>query len=58
MDTYMNKNKNKNKFSLENLIGKIDQKSLVGQNGISSNGLSNLVENIIHEIMNKEKNAF
>ena len=56
MDTYMSKNENK--FSLENLINKIDQNNLVGQNGITSNGLSSLVENIIHEIMNKEKNAF
>ena len=56
MDTYMSKNENK--FSLENLINKIDQNNLVGQNGITSNGLASLVENIIHEIMNKEKNAF
>lgn len=56
MDTYMSKNENK--FNLENLISKIDQSNLVGQNGITSNGLSSLVENIIHEIMNKEKSTF
>ena len=56
MDTYMNKNESK--FSLENLISKTDKNNLVGENGITSNGLVNLIENIIHEIMNKEKSRF
>ena len=56
MDTYMNKNESK--FSLENLISKADKNNLVGENGITSNGLVNLIENIIHEIMNKEKSRF
>ena len=45
-------NKNESKFSLENLISKADKNNLVGENGITSNGLVNLIENIIHEIMN------
>lgn len=56
MDTYMNKNESK--FSLENLISKADKNNLVAENGITSNGLVNLIENIIHEIMNKEKSRF
>ncbi len=56
MDRYMNKNESK--FSLENLISKADKNNLVGENGITSNGLVNLIENIIHEIMNKEKSRF
>ena len=56
MDTNMNKNESK--FSLENLISKADKNNLVGENGINSNGLVNLIENIIHEIMNKEKSRF
>ena len=51
-------NKNESKFSLENLISKADKNNLVGENGITSNGLVNLIENIIHEIMNKEKSRF
>ena len=56
MDRYMNKNESK--FSLENLISKADKNNLVAENGITSNGLVNLIENIIHEIMNKEKSRF
>ena len=51
-------NKNESKFSLEKLISKADKNNLVGENGITSNGLVNLIENIIHEIMNKEKSRF
>jgi len=56
MDAYMSKMEDG--FNLEKLLGDLSQNDLVGRNGISSNGLTSLVENIIHEIMNKEKVDF
>ena len=56
MDAYMNKKENK--INIEQLLGNLSKNDLVGVNGISSNGLASLVENILHEIMNKEKSEF
>lgn len=56
MDAYMNKIENK--LNIDKLLGNLSKNDLVGTNGISSNGLASLVENIIHEIMNKEKSEF
>ena len=50
--------KMENKLNIDQLLGNLSKNDLVGANGISSNGLASLVENIIHEIMNKEKNEF
>lgn len=47
-----------NKLNIDQLLGNLSKNDLVGANGISSNGLASLVENIIHEIMNKEKNEY
>ena len=47
-----------NKLNIDQLLGNLSKNDLVGANGISSNGLASLVENIIHEIMNKEKSEF
>ena len=56
MDAYMSKMENK--LNIDQLLGNLSKNDLVGANGISSNGLASLVENIIHEIMNKEKSEF
>ena len=56
MDAYMSKMENK--LNIDQLLGNLSRNDLVGANGISSNGLASLVENIIHEIMNKEKSEF
>ena len=56
MDAYMSQMENK--LNIDQLLGNLSKNDLVGANGISSNGLASLVENIIHEIMNKEKNEF
>ena len=56
MEAYMNQTENK--LNIDQLLGNISKNDLIGVNGISSNGLATLVENIIHEIMNKEKNEF
>ncbi|MBT5750164.1 MAG: IS256 family transposase [Flavobacteriales bacterium] len=47
-----------NKLNIEKLLGNLSKNDLVGANGISSKGLVTLVENIIHEIMNKEKSEY
>jgi len=51
-------NKKENKINIDQLLGNLSKNDLVGVNGISSNGLASLVENILHEIMNKEKGEF
>ena len=51
-------NKKENKLNIDQLLGNLSKNDLVGANGISSNGLASLVENILHEIMNKEKSEF
>ena len=56
MEAYMNQRENK--LNIDQLLGNINKNDLIGANGISSNGLATLVENIIHEIMNKEKSEF
>ena len=56
MDAYMSQIENK--LNIDQLLGNLSKNDLVGSNGISSNGLATLVENIIHEIMNKEKSEF
>ena len=56
MEAYMSQTENK--LNIDQLLGNISKNDLIGANGISSNGLATLVENIIHEIMNKEKNEF
>jgi len=56
MDAYMSQIENK--LNIDQLLGNLNKNDLVGVNGISSNGLASLVENIIHEIMNKEKNEY
>ena len=56
MDAYMSQIEKK--LNIEQLLGNISKNDLVGSNGISSNGLASLVENIIHEIMNKEKREY
>jgi len=56
MDKYMNQIENK--LNIDQLLSNLSKNDLIGTNGISSNGLATLVENIIHEIMNKEKNEF
>ena len=56
MDAYMSQIENK--MNIDKLLGNLNKNNLVGNNGISSNGLASLVENIIHEIMNKEKSEF
>lgn len=50
--------KMENKLNIDQLLGNLNKNTIVGSNGISSNGLASLVENIIHEIMNKEKQEF
>ena len=47
-----------NKLNIDQLLKNLSKNDLVGSNGINSNGLASLVENIIHEIMNKEKNEY
>jgi len=56
MDAYMSQIENK--LNIDQLLKNLSKNDLVGSNGISSNGLASLVENIIHEIMNKEKNEY
>ena len=56
MEAYMSQRENK--LNIDQLLGNISKNDLIGTNGISSNGLATLVENIIHEIMNKEKSEF
>jgi len=56
METYMSQIENK--LNIDQLLGNLSKDDLVGANGISSNGLASLVENIIHEIMNKEKSEY
>jgi transposase-like protein len=56
MERYMSQTENK--LNIDQLLGNISKNDLIGANGISSNGLATLVENIIHEIMNKEKSEF
>ena len=56
MDAYMSQIENK--LNIDQLLGNLSKNDLVGANGISLNGLASLVENIIHEIMNKEKNEY
>jgi transposase-like protein len=56
MEAYMSQIENK--LNIDQLLENISKNDLIGANGISSNGLAALVENIIHEIMNKEKNEF
>ena len=56
MEAYMSQTENK--LNIDQLLENISKNDLIGANGISSNGLAALVENIIHEIMNKEKNEF
>ena len=56
MEAYMSQTENK--LNIDQLLGNISKNDLIGANGISSNGLATLVENIIHEIMNKEKSEF
>jgi len=56
MDAYMSQTENK--LNIDQLLKNLSKNDLVGSNGISSNGLASLVENIIHEIMNKEKNEY
>jgi transposase-like protein len=56
MDAYMSETENK--LNIDQLLEKLSRNDLVGANGISSNGLVTIVENIIHEIMNKEKHQF
>ena len=50
MEAYMSQTENK--LNIDQLLGNISKNDLIGTNGISSNGLATLVENIIHEIMN------
>jgi len=49
MDAYMSKMENK--LNIDQLLGNLSKNDLVGANGISSNGLASLVENILHEII-------
>ena len=56
MEAYMNQTENR--LNIDQIPGNISKNDLIGANGISSNGLATLVENIIHEIMNKEKSEF
>jgi len=56
MDAYMSQIENK--LNIDQLLKNLSKNDLVESNGISSNGLASLVENIIHEIMNKEKNEY
>ena len=56
MEAYMSQTENK--LNIDQLLGNISKNDLIGANRISSNGLATLVENIIHEIMNKEKSEF
>ena len=56
MDTYMNQQDKK--VNVQNILGNIKYEDLIGVNGISKNGLIGLVENILQEIMGKEKKEF
>lgn len=56
MEKYMSKKSDE--YNIENILKNMNASQLVGTNGISSNGMVSLVENIIHEIMNKEKEEY
>ena len=56
MNAYMSQIENK--LNIDQLLKNLSKNDLVGSNGINSNGLASLVENIIHVIMNKEKNEY
>ena len=56
MDTYMNQQDKK--VNVQNILGNIKYEDLIGENGVSKNGLIGLVENILQEIMGKEKKEF
>lgn len=47
-----------NKLNIDQLFGNLSKNDLVCSYGITSNGLASLVENIIYEIMRKEKNEY
>ena len=57
MEMYM-KNPNEKIMNVQKLIGELSHEDLIGTNGISKNGLIGLVENILQEIMNKEKKEY
>ena len=56
MDTYMNQQDKK--VNVQNILGNIKYEDLMGANGVSKNGLIGLMENILQEIMGKEKKEF
>ena len=56
MEEYMSK-RNEG-YNIESILKNMDASQVVGRNGISSNGMVSLVENIIHEIMQKEKEEY
>ena len=56
MDTYMNQQDKK--VNVQNILGNIKYEDLIGANGVSKNGLIGLMENILQEIMGKEKKEF
>jgi hypothetical protein len=53
MEKYMSEKEDK--INIGQLLGNASSHDLIGTNGMSTNGLVSLVENIIQEIMNKEK---
>jgi len=56
MDRYMSQQDKK--VNVQNILGNIKYEDLIGENGVSKNGLIGLVENILQEIMGKEKKEF
>jgi transposase-like protein len=51
-------NEQEKKVNIQNILGNIKYEDLIGENGVSKNGLIGLVENILQEIMGKEKKEF
>ena len=52
------KKENSKKIDIRDIVGNLTQEDLTGLNGISKNGLISLVENILQEIMSKEKQEY
>jgi len=57
MEMYMKKEDSK-KIDIRDIVGNLTHEDLIGANGISKNGLVGLVENILEEIMGKEKKEY
>ena len=45
-------------MDIRDIVDNLTQEDLLGLNGISKNGLVSLIENILQEIMSKEKQEY